>query len=162
MYEYKCELLRVVDGDTVDVLIDVGFSTFRKERVSGVMAGELRNHVVEQIDDGWLYFLDDDNLLHENFNNLIKKIDLSNPKIYLFKQEDNEFGVTINKGQIDMAQVLCHKKFVEQFPTEWPERKLGVPVEDFQFIKDLNEKYHNDIIVIDEEYCYYNKLGVKY
>ena len=33
MYEYKCELIKVVDGDTVDVLIDVGFSTYRKERV---------------------------------------------------------------------------------------------------------------------------------
>ena len=33
MYEYNAEVLRVVDGDTVDVLIDVGFSTFKKERV---------------------------------------------------------------------------------------------------------------------------------
>jgi micrococcal nuclease len=33
MYEYKAKLLRVVDGDTVDILIDCGFSTFKKERV---------------------------------------------------------------------------------------------------------------------------------
>ena len=33
MYEYQAQLVRVVDGDTVDVLIDVGFSTFKKERV---------------------------------------------------------------------------------------------------------------------------------
>ena len=33
MYEYNAEVLRVVDGDTIDVLIDVGFSTFKKERV---------------------------------------------------------------------------------------------------------------------------------
>ena len=33
MYEYSAEVLRVVDGDTVDVLIDCGFSTFIKERV---------------------------------------------------------------------------------------------------------------------------------
>ena len=25
MYEYKCEIVRVVDGDTVDVNIDLGF-----------------------------------------------------------------------------------------------------------------------------------------
>ena len=31
MYEYNAEVLRVVDGDTVDVLIDVGFSTFKKK-----------------------------------------------------------------------------------------------------------------------------------
>ena len=33
MYEYKAKLIRVVDGDTVDAMIDCGFSTFRKERI---------------------------------------------------------------------------------------------------------------------------------
>ena len=33
MYEYKCEVTRVVDGDTVDVIIDCGFSILHKTRV---------------------------------------------------------------------------------------------------------------------------------
>lgn len=34
MYEYKCKVLRVIDGDTVDVDIDLGFGVWlRKERV---------------------------------------------------------------------------------------------------------------------------------
>jgi micrococcal nuclease len=34
MYEYKIvKVEKVIDGDTVDVLFDVGFSMFRKERV---------------------------------------------------------------------------------------------------------------------------------
>ena len=34
MYEYKCKVVRVVDGDTVDVDIDLGFGVWlRKERV---------------------------------------------------------------------------------------------------------------------------------
>ena len=34
MYEYKCTILRVVDGDTVDVDIDLGFGVWmHKERV---------------------------------------------------------------------------------------------------------------------------------
>jgi len=50
MYEYKCQLIRVVDGDTVDVLIDVGFSTFRKERVRlyGINAPESRTRNLEE------------------------------------------------------------------------------------------------------------------
>ena len=32
MYEYSAQVLRVVDGDTVDVLIDCGFSTFKKKK----------------------------------------------------------------------------------------------------------------------------------
>jgi micrococcal nuclease len=34
MYEYEIkEVTKVVDGDTVDVVFDVGFSMFRKERI---------------------------------------------------------------------------------------------------------------------------------
>ena len=34
MYEYNCKVLRVLDGDTLDVDIDLGFSiTLRKQRI---------------------------------------------------------------------------------------------------------------------------------
>ena len=33
MYEYNCKIKRVVDGDTVDVIIDLGFDIFYKSRV---------------------------------------------------------------------------------------------------------------------------------
>ena len=50
MYTYHAEVLRVVDGDTVDVLIDVGFSTFRKERVRlyGINTPETRTRDLEE------------------------------------------------------------------------------------------------------------------
>ena len=50
MYEYSAAVLRVVDGDTVDMLIDCGFSTFRKERVRlyGIDAPESRTRDKEE------------------------------------------------------------------------------------------------------------------
>ena len=50
MYEYSAQVLRVVDGDTVDVLIDCGFSTFKKERVRlyGIDAPESRTRDKEE------------------------------------------------------------------------------------------------------------------
>ena len=33
MYEYKCTVDRVVDGDTIDVTLDLGFSVLYKTRV---------------------------------------------------------------------------------------------------------------------------------
>ena len=33
MYEYSCEVKRVVDGDTVDVILNLGFDIFYKSRV---------------------------------------------------------------------------------------------------------------------------------
>ena len=44
MYEYRSTILRVVDGDTIDVSIDLGFDISHKERVRlyGVDTPELR------------------------------------------------------------------------------------------------------------------------
>ncbi len=44
IYIYKAELIRVVDGDTVELLIDQGFSNFTKQtmRLYGIDAPEMR------------------------------------------------------------------------------------------------------------------------
>jgi len=43
IYIYKAALVRVVDGDTVDLIIDMGFDTFRRERfrLYGIDAPEM-------------------------------------------------------------------------------------------------------------------------
>ena len=50
MYEYKAKLIKVVDGDTVDAMIDCGFSVFRKERIRlhGINAPESRTRNKEE------------------------------------------------------------------------------------------------------------------
>jgi len=50
MYEYEAELVRVVDADTVDVIIDIGFSVFVKKRVRlyGIDAYESRTRDKEE------------------------------------------------------------------------------------------------------------------
>ena len=44
MYHYKCKLLKVVDGDTIDAEIDLGFKICIKERIrlTGIDAPESR------------------------------------------------------------------------------------------------------------------------
>ncbi len=44
MYQYQAKLIKVVDGDTVDLLVDCGFSIFTKQRVRliGINAPETR------------------------------------------------------------------------------------------------------------------------
>ena len=45
MYEYKCKILKVVDGDTVDVDIDLGFGIWQKDervRIMGIDTPESR------------------------------------------------------------------------------------------------------------------------
>lgn len=45
MYEYKCKVVRIVDGDTVDVDIDLGFGVWLKDervRIMGIDTPESR------------------------------------------------------------------------------------------------------------------------
>jgi micrococcal nuclease len=44
IYIYKAELIRVVDGDTVDLISDLGFDTLKRERfrLYGIDAPEMR------------------------------------------------------------------------------------------------------------------------
>ena len=53
-YIYKAKLERVVDGDTVDALIDLGFDTWVKKRIrySGVDAWESRTRNLEEKEKG--------------------------------------------------------------------------------------------------------------
>ena len=51
MFEYRCTILRVVDGDTVDVDIDLGFGVWlRKERIRlyGIDTPESRTRDLEE------------------------------------------------------------------------------------------------------------------
>lgn len=51
MYEYRCEPVRVVDGDTVDVNIDLGFGVWLNDeriRLYGIDAPESRTRDLEE------------------------------------------------------------------------------------------------------------------
>ena len=50
MYEYKCKVKRVVDGDTCDAMIDLGFDTWVKKRIRfyGVDTWESRTRNLEE------------------------------------------------------------------------------------------------------------------
>ena len=44
-YQYKAQVVRVIDGDTVEALIHLGFSVYRKDkiRIYGINASELKS-----------------------------------------------------------------------------------------------------------------------
>ena len=50
MYKYNAKLDRVVDGDTIDALVDLGFDTWKKVRIRmmGVDAPESRTRDLEE------------------------------------------------------------------------------------------------------------------
>ena len=50
MYKYNAKLIRVIDGDTIDALIDLGFSVWVKKRIRlyGIDAPETRTRDLEE------------------------------------------------------------------------------------------------------------------
>lgn len=50
MFDYPCKLIKVVDGDTIDVHIDLGFSVWHKARVRmlGIDTPESRTRNLEE------------------------------------------------------------------------------------------------------------------
>ena len=51
MFEYKCKLVRVIDGDTIDIDIDLGFGVWlRKQRIRmyGIDTPESRTRDLEE------------------------------------------------------------------------------------------------------------------
>ncbi|MAH49779.1 hypothetical protein CMI37_28400 [Candidatus Pacearchaeota archaeon] len=50
MYKYKAKVIRVIDGDTLDAMIDLGFDTWVKKRIrlAGIDAYESRTRDKEE------------------------------------------------------------------------------------------------------------------
>ena len=50
MFKYNAKVIRVVDGDTVDAMIDLGFDTWKKVRIRlvGINAPESRTRDLEE------------------------------------------------------------------------------------------------------------------
>ena len=56
MYEYKAKLDRVIDGDTVDAMIDLGFDTWvhKRIRLEGIDAPETRTRDLDEKAQGYV------------------------------------------------------------------------------------------------------------
>ena len=56
MYEYNAKLIRVIDGDTVDALIDLGFDVWVKKRIRlyGIAAPATRTKDLDEKAQGLL------------------------------------------------------------------------------------------------------------
>jgi micrococcal nuclease len=70
MYTYNAKLERVIDGDTVDAMVDLGFSTWKKVRIRfyGIDSYESRTKDLEEKEKGLLAKQRVIDILNENNN----------------------------------------------------------------------------------------------
>ena len=102
MYEYKCEIDRVVDGDTVDVIIDCGFSILHKARVRmyGIDTPESRTRDKDEKARG---------LMSKDF--LVKELSKGDVAIKTKKDKKGKFGRILGEfyvNDININQMMIH------------------------------------------------------
>jgi len=134
MYVYKAKVLRVVDGDTIDLLIDLGFNAWKKERIrlSGINTPETRTKDLKEKEKGLL--------AKKRLNNLINS---SNKKVLVKTTEKGKYGRYL--GNIYVTGYTSDPK-AEEFP-----RSFGHT----DFESDSDYYCANDILLIEghaEEY----------
>ena len=104
MYEYKCKIRKVVDGDTVDVDIDLGFGVWlRKQRVRlvGIDTPESRTRDLEEKKYG---------LAAKDF--LIKWTNAGGLTLKTHKDDRGKFGRIL--GEIWCFDTNVNEKMIEE------------------------------------------------
>ena len=104
----------------------------------------LRYLTKKKIKNSYLYFLDDDNIIHPNFYKICKKI--KNEKIYTFNQQVKirsiRKGNKIKLGFIDTAMFLVCFDLAKKI--KW---KMKTYETDFFFIKTCLKKNNNIVMI---------------
>ena len=104
MFEYKCKLIKVIDGDTIDVDIDLGFGVWlRKQRVRlyGIDTPESRTRDLEEKKYG---------LAAKEF--LIKWTGAGELRIKTHKDERGKFGRIL--GEMWTFETNINQKMIEE------------------------------------------------
>lgn len=156
-----------IDIKILKKLTDLGVHIKYLEGDSIGLGMNMVNQILDEITDGWVYILDDDNIIHPNFyNKLDELIDEDTYSIFVFDQKvgGKDFsGLDIREarpentkvGSIDSAQFLIHighygdtKRFNNTYTA------------DGELIEQLYNTRSEEFIFINQELCYYNYFNL--
>jgi len=113
-----------------------------------------RNYALDQIKNPntYLYYLDDDNIIHPNFVNLLSL--LEERYIYTFDQHNRILGNTIKVCYIDTAMFLIDYRLCKDI--RWILHEYGA---DGYYIEECYNKNKDKWIYFNNIFCYYNYLN---
>lgn len=125
----------------------------------GVCGHPQINYALSLIKDGFVYIMDDDNIVHSEFWKLLP--DLKEDTIYTWNQNrinENRIlkGGIIKLNHIDTSQFLVPRKYIGEI--QWDNYKRGA---DFKFINEIYLKHSTKFKYINKIACYHNYLKKK-
>jgi hypothetical protein len=122
----------------------------------GVCGHPQINHAIDLIEDGFVYIVDDDNVIHPDFWKAYKDLD---PE-YIYTWDQNRVrekrvakGGKIQKFLIDTSQFIVPRKYIGDI--RWDNHKRNA---DFKFINTIHKKYSEKFKYINKILCYHNYL----
>lgn len=126
-----------------------------KECTESVVGNFQRNCALDAVSDGWIYFLDDDTVLHPDFFSELAKV---KSKAVAFEQD---LGTWVRKVapsemrccHVDMGQVAIKREVIGDIRFT-----LNIYEADGIFIQSVYENNPGVWSFINEPLCYYNKL----
>jgi O-antigen biosynthesis protein len=163
---FDTTILKDIDAELLSELQDDRIKLFFKKSIPGDYGHQFINDAINNISNGWVYILDDDNILHEDFiSNLTKYIsENTDKKAFIFDQKVDgkdftKLNIRLAKPEnmkvqhIDMAQFLLKRDLISD-----KRLKLGDYKADGYFIEDIYVSSPEDFFFINQILCYYNYL----
>ena len=159
--------LKDIDADILSALHSAGARMRFSAGRDGDFGHGLLNEALDSISEGWVYILDDDNIIHERFwdraalavreaegtggrravvfNQRIDGKDFTGQEIRYAAPEN------MRVGGVDSAQLLIRRDLVG-------DRRLRemTYVADSVFAEELHRDHPSEFLFLDEELCYYN------
>jgi SAM-dependent methyltransferase len=162
-FDYVNEWIIVYDGKKIKENPNIFTDPKIKEHVftggpEGISGNPQRNYALDLIKDTdtFIYFLDDDNIIHPSLYNLIKLIDKN--KLYTFNQTDratgNLKGDVIGIGFTDTAMFINHYSLCNNI--RWVNNKYDA---DGRYIIECYENNKDKHIFVDNDLSYYNRIN---
>lgn len=133
----------------------------KQSKKKGKWAGSLKNEALEMISFGWVYVLDDDNILHPAFKNLIwHYIDVYHYKdafVFNLLLPDGKLMIanysSIKVYHINQAQFILKRELIGETRYD-----LDKYEDDGLFIEYIYEHNPDKFMCINEIMSYHNKL----
>ena len=118
----------------------------------GLTGNPQRNLGISMVTDGFIFFLDDDNIVHPDFWNILPT--LQEDFFYTWDQENGLKGDKIELEHIDTSMFIVPKKICKNLKWKPNERWYA----DYLFIKTIYDHFPSHHVYIPKALCYYNKL----
>jgi glycosyltransferase involved in cell wall biosynthesis len=160
---FDTSFIKQLDVDLINSLNELGVILKFWKGEEGDFGHNLINRLLEEISD-WVYIIDDDNKIHEDFYSTIYNMMQYSPekKGFIFNQKvdgidfsgvDIRYALSENVciGKIDMAQFLLHRDLISDIRLN-----KFMYVADGQFIVDIYNSNSKDFLFINKVLCYYN------